>query len=115
VTGRLLVGIALTFAALVAAPVANSEPGAYSSQDATFYRLLSEDTDDIPRMILANAALLRAQGLLACQRMSDGVDGLDAVYLLMDEGPYSFATANSITSAAQVAYCPQHLSFKLYG
>jgi hypothetical protein len=34
---RLLGCIALIFAALVAAPVAKSEPGTYSSQDETFH------------------------------------------------------------------------------
>jgi hypothetical protein len=88
--------------------------GAYSSEDETFYRLITEGSDDTPGMILTNPPLVRAQGLLACQRMSDGVDDLDAVYMLMDEGPYSFDTASSITSAAVVAYCREHLGFELY-
>jgi hypothetical protein len=108
---RLLGGIALIFAALVAAPIANSEPGAYSSQDETFYRLLTEGTDNVPPITLTNPPLVRVQGLLACQRHDNGVDGLEVVHMLMADGPYSFDVANSITSAAEVAYCPEHLGF----
>lgn len=35
---------------------------------------------------------------------------LDAVYQLMDDGPYPWETAAStITAAAAVAYCPEHV------
>lgn len=54
-----------------------------------------------------NPALVRAQGLLACQHISDGVDDFDAVHILMAEGPYSFDTASSVGSADTVVYCSE--------
>lgn len=39
------------------------------------------------------------------------MDGLDTVHLLQAEGPYSFNVANSIVSAAAVAYCRDNLGF----
>jgi hypothetical protein len=41
--------------------------------------------------------------------MDYGMSGLDAVYEVMRNGGYPFDIANSIVSAATVAYCPNHL------
>ena len=56
-----------------------------------------------------NPALIRAQGLMVCQRIDYGMDGLDAIYQLMAEGPYSFDVANAISASAKVAYCKDNL------
>lgn len=107
-----LVGIALLAAsALVLAPPASAEPAAYSSGDQTFYRLLTEGGENAPPLTITDFPLIRAQGLLACQRRDNGMDGLDAIHLLQAEGPYSFDVANAISSAAAVAYCPDNLGF----
>jgi hypothetical protein len=42
--------------------------------------------------------------------MATGASTLDAVYRVQAEGPYSFATANTIVSAAGVSYCLSDLS-----
>ncbi|MEN3220706.1 DUF732 domain-containing protein [Mycolicibacterium porcinum] len=105
-----LVGMALLAGSAVAlAPTATSDPAAFSAGDETFYRLLTEGDEEDPGLTITNFPLIRAQGLLACQRQDDGMDGLDAVHLLQAEGPYSFDVANSIVSAAVVTYCRQHL------
>lgn len=107
-----LAGFALLVgSAFALAPLANSDPAAFSAGDETFYRLLTEGDDEDPGLTITNFPLIRAQGLQACQRQDDGMDGLDAVHLLQEEGPYSFDVANSIVSAAAVAYCRDNLSF----
>lgn len=108
-TRRLLGCTTLLIAAIVVSPVANSEPGAFSAEDDQFYRALSEGTEGIPGMVLTNPPLVRAQALQACQRMDDGVDKLDAIDMLMAEGPYSFDTAANIVATAVVYYCSEHL------
>jgi hypothetical protein len=90
---QLLSGAALILTALVLAPAANAEPGAYSHEDEDFYRTLSEGTENIAPMVLTNPPLVRAQALQACQRMDEGVKTLDTVYMLMNEGPYSWDVA----------------------
>jgi len=110
VANQLRIRAALCAAASVfiaVAPTVNADPGAYGDQDATFYRLLTAPQD--ANMTISNFGLVRSQGLEACQREDQGVDGLDAVHALMAEGPYSFDAANAIVSAAEVAYCPDHL------
>lgn len=92
-------------AALFAAPVASSDPGASSQEDDWFYRALTEGTEDDQGIVLTNPPLVRAQGLQACRRIEDGVDPVDAVDMLMAEGPYSWDTASSIVAAATVFYC----------
>jgi hypothetical protein len=89
------------------APAANADPAAYGDQDAEFYRLLTAPQD--ANMTISNFALVRSQGLEACQREDQGVAGLDAVHALMAEGPYPFESASSIVSAAEVAYCPDNM------
>jgi Protein of unknown function (DUF732) len=107
VTRRLLGCAALILAALVVAPVASSEPGAYSQEDDWFYRSLTEGTEDSPGIVLTNPPLVRAQGLQACQRIDDGVDPVDASDMLMAEGPYSWDVASSIVASATVFLCPE--------
>jgi hypothetical protein len=102
---------ALIVVALAAAPVAYADPGAYSSQDETFFRLLTEGSDANPGITVSNPPLVRAQGLLVCQRASQGMDTFDALHFLMSEGPYPFDVASDIASAAIVAYCPEYGDF----
>lgn len=107
-----LVGIGLLAgSALALAPFASADPAAFSTDDETFYRLLTEGDEEDPGLTITNFPLVRAQGLLACQRQDDGVDGLDTVHMLQAEGPYSFDVANSIVSAAVVTYCRQHFDY----
>ena len=56
--------------------------------------------------MVTNFALLRAQGLMACQRLENGSGGLNAASQLQAEGPYSFDVAAHIVSSASVAYFP---------
>lgn len=85
---------------------ANAEPAGYSSQDETFFRLLTTPHGDDKRtIVVTNPQLMRAHGLLICELTDNGVSGLDAIHQLMAEGPYTFETANSISAAAKVAYC----------
>lgn len=112
VTAALYSGLLLAATALATSfsPSASADPGAYSGQDETFFRLLTEpDEDGGPGLTLTNPALVRAQGLIACQRGDNGMRSLDVIYRLQAEGPYSFDVANAIVSAAHVAYCPEHL------
>lgn len=105
-----LFGTALLFGcSVLLAPTAHSDPGVFSAEDETFVRLLTEPYEDDPGLTITDFALVRSQGLLACQRLDDGLDGLDAIELLQDEGPYSFDVANSIVAAAVVTYCRSHL------
>ncbi|MUL80505.1 MULTISPECIES: DUF732 domain-containing protein [unclassified Mycolicibacterium] len=107
---RLIAGSALALAACgMTAGTANAEPAGSSTQDTTFFRLLTTPDDDGFFITVTNPSLLRTQGLAVCQRMDNGMDGLDAVYGMMADGPYPWDTANSISSAAVVAYCPEHL------
>ncbi len=52
-------------------------------------------------MVLTSPPLVR-------QRMDDGVDKLDAIDILMAEGPYDFDAASNIV-ARPVVYCSEHL------
>jgi hypothetical protein len=94
---------------LVGAPVAGADGG-----DATFHRLLSKGFDagnvNGEEIVDMHWALLRGQGLRACQLEDSGWRSIDADYQLMREGPYIFDQANHISSAATVAYCPWNLS-----
>jgi hypothetical protein len=93
--------------AIALAPAANADPAAYSDQDAEFYRLLTSPQD--ANMTISDFALVRSQGLNACQREDQGMAGLDVVHALMADGPYPFDAANAIVSAAEVAYCRDNL------
>jgi hypothetical protein len=106
---RVALLVAGVCAAIVGAAPVNAEPAAYSGQDNIFYTLLTQPNDPRDAVVVTNFGLLRAQGLVACQRRDNGMSGLDAIYQLQAEGPYSFDMANSIASAAAVAYCPDQL------
>ncbi|BBZ15901.1 hypothetical protein MGAD_02360 [Mycolicibacterium gadium] len=88
-------------AALVVAPVARAEPGVQTQADEGFYRSLREGAEGIAGMVLTSPPLVR-------QRMDDGVDKLDAIDILMAEGPYDFDAASNIV-ARPVVYCSEHL------
>jgi hypothetical protein len=103
-TGLSAVGIA---AALLTAASVNAEPGGYTDQDADFYRLLTSPT--AAGMTVWDFPLVRVQGLLACQRQDNGIDGLTVRDMLQSEGPYPWKAANAIVSAADVIYCPRYL------
>lgn len=106
-TRQLLGCAALMLAALVAAPAAIGYPGPNASGDELFYWSLTEGTEDSPGMVLTNPPLVLAQGLTACQRMTDGVNPVDASDMLEVEGAYSWDTAADIVSAAHVFLCPE--------
>ncbi len=97
-------------AAVLTAPVSWAEPGGTTPQDATYYHLLTTPSRDGTVFNVTDFGLLRAQGLAVCRLMDDGVDSLDAIYQLMEAGPYAWAQARSLSSSAKVAYCPEHLS-----
>jgi hypothetical protein len=105
------IGAALLGGALLGTGTASADTGAAfsypssASADATFYDLLTTGSDVRTPMSVWNFPLVRAQGLEACQRWSNGATLLDPIYNLMAEGPYSFDQANTITSSAATAYC----------
>ncbi|MDV3125936.1 DUF732 domain-containing protein [Mycobacterium sp. 21AC1] len=108
-TKRLVATGALILAAsTVAMGNANADPAGLSTQDDTYFRLLATPDDDGFLITVTNPTLMRTHGLMVCQLMDNGVSDLDAVYQLMDDGPYPWDTASSIAAAA-VAYCPEHL------
>ena len=104
----LIGGIAAFAIALVGAPTANA------TGDETFYRLLAKDFEAArvngEEVVNRHWALLHGQGVKTCQLLDNGWDSIDVVYQLMREGSYIFDQASSISSSAEVAYCPWHLS-----
>ena len=91
---RLIIGgIAALTLALGVAPVAGADGG-----DATFHRLLSKDFNagsvTGEEIVNRHWALLRSQGLRACQLEDSGWTSVDVVYQLMREGPYTFDQAD---------------------
>lgn len=79
-----------------------------ATQDQEFYRLLTESDQDHP-MVIWNFAEVRLAGISACQREDAGVPPFQALKdLEYPNGPYNFDDANSITSSAEVVYCPWH-------
>jgi hypothetical protein len=78
-------------------------PAAADSLDIQYYRLLSDDG-----IIIWDYNLMKQQALIACRQQDYGASGLDAIHNLMP--PYDFDMANSIVAAADVIYCPWHLS-----
>lgn len=112
-TRRPLGCAALVLAAFVVAPVAHSEPGAYSqADDERFYQLLTEPGTIVewPGLTVTDRSLVKMQALQACQRSTGGMRGAHVVMNLMREGPYSFDVASRIVSAGRVVYCPENLS-----
>ncbi|WP_131815125.1 DUF732 domain-containing protein [Mycobacterium holsaticum] len=105
-------GLAVTgvAAAIVAAPPIDAQPAGYSEQDNMYYHLLTVPNENFPGFVITNFPLMRSQGLTACRWMDNGVHGLDVVHQLQVVGPYSFAAASRIVSAATVSYCRQHLN-----
>ncbi len=101
-----LTSAGIAMAALISVAPAHAEPGGYLDQDETFHRLLITPDDSGTVMVITNFALLRAQGLEACQVIENGYGGYAATKRLQAEGPYLFDTASLIVSAASVAYCP---------
>lgn len=99
---KIMTGLAFVSVGL-AAPVQ-----ADAAQDEEFYRLLTEPNQDHP-MVIWDFPLVRSQGIAACQRQDAGETPYQAVKdLEYPNGPYSSDDANSITSTAEVIYCPWH-------
>lgn len=103
------VGALALAACTMTAGTANADPAGTSTQDATYFRLLTTPDDDGFFITVTNPSLMRTQGLMVCQHMDNGVEDLDAVYQLMADGPYPWETASTIAAAATVAYCPEYL------
>lgn len=98
------VAAALSAAAIVSAPAGHADP----AQDQEFYRFLTERNQDHP-LVVTDFAVVRANGIRSCQLMDDGATPMQALHALeAPNGPYNFDTANSISSAAGVVYCPWH-------
>jgi hypothetical protein len=68
-------------------------------QDNTFRTLLIDDG------VLFSFNLEKRQGQHVCDLQEAGMRPVDAVYELMRDGGYPWDIANSISSAATVAYC----------
>ena len=64
------------------------------------------DDDNAPEFRIMDFPTLKAQALWACQRESNGMRGLDALYAVQRAGGYTFDQANAITSAGDAVYCP---------
>ncbi|QNJ90963.1 DUF732 domain-containing protein [Mycolicibacterium fluoranthenivorans] len=110
-TRRLLSGVACVVisAAVSAVPVASGEPAGYSDQDSTYFRLLTVSNEHFGGFTISNPALIRDQGLRACELQDSGLTALDAIDQLQAAGPYSFDAANRIVAAASIAYCPDNM------
>jgi Protein of unknown function (DUF732) len=81
-----------------------------ATQDQEFYRLLAND-GFAPATLAANFSLMRSHGIAACQREDAGEVPYQAYKdLQYPNGPYTSGDASSISSAAEVIYCPWHLS-----
>ncbi|MCV7303020.1 DUF732 domain-containing protein [Mycobacterium barrassiae] len=105
--GYIVVGFAMFGAAIALAVPAN----AAVEQDQQFHRLLTRPNQDDP-MVIWDFSLVRAQGIGVCQRQDAGLTAMQALYDLDERygGPYPFELASSISSAANVIYCPWHTS-----
>lgn len=101
--------IAFLLTGLPLAAPAMADPGVYSDQDATFYRSLANPNVDGGALTVSNPGLVREQGLEICQKLRNGMRGIDAVRQLMVEGPYPFNSASRIAVAAHIAYCPDEV------
>jgi len=77
-----------------------------TTPDQHFAYLLTHDDDPAYNVVIMDFALLKAQGLRACQQETNGMSKLNATDALQSAGGYTFEQANSITSAADVEYCP---------
>ena len=62
--------------------------------------------DDYAPMTILNFGVVKEMALRACAMEAQGVDGYTARKSIQYAGGYSFDQANSITSAAEVEYCP---------
>jgi hypothetical protein len=95
---------ALAVAATVYAPAGHAD----IQQDQEFYRFLTERNQDHP-LIVTDFAVVRANGIRSCQLMDEGATPMQALHSIeIPNGPYNFDTANDISSAAGVVYCPWH-------
>lgn len=97
----------------VAAPTSADPGGAsgYSNDpnaDARFYHLLTGYPEDSDNMTIWNFALVKAQGLWACQQETNGMGHGYAVDNIAAAG-YTTDDATSIDSAASTVYCPSNL------
>jgi hypothetical protein len=109
VGGLVAVGALVLTAAIGVAAVGLAAPAqANTWQDQDFYRLLT-DPDQSHPMAIWNFPLVRSQGIAACQREDAGESPWRAMKdLQYPTGPYTFDDASSITSSAEVIYCPWH-------
>ena len=103
-TARLLSGIA----ALAVVGVGLAAPAhADAYQDQSFYRLLTQPDQDRP-MVIWDWPGVRSQGTAVCQSEDAGRTPYQAAKDLQYLVGYSWDDANSISSAADVIYCPWH-------
>jgi hypothetical protein len=100
---------AIVLALIGIAPAAQAQPGGTTPQDDTYYYLITTPDDDGTVFNVTDFGLLRAQGLGVCRLIDNGMSGVDATEKLMSVGPYSWDAANFLSSAAQVAYCPDNI------
>lgn len=99
---KIIVGLAFVSVGLAAPAQADA------NQDQRFYRLLTDPDQDHPLVIL-NFALVRSQGIAACQRVDAGETPYHALKdMQYPNGPYTFDEANDISSTAETIYCPWH-------
>lgn len=104
---RLVVaGLAIFGAVALAVP-----SNATVAQDQQFHRLLTRPDQENP-MLIWDLSLVRSQGVGVCQRQDSGLTAMQALYELDQRygGGYPFEIASSISSAANVIYCPWHSS-----
>lgn len=105
--GLTLIG-AMCSQALLSAPT--SDASVY--QDQRFYHLLTDPDQDHP-MVIWNFPLVRAEGIQVCQDEDAGATPRQADSQLDRDygGPYVFEDASSISSSAEVIFCPWHGSW----
>jgi hypothetical protein len=96
----------------VAAPASADSGGAsgYSNDpnaDASFYHVLTGYPEDPDNMTIWNIALVKAQGLWACQQETNGMGHGYVVDKIAAAG-YTREDAISIDSSASAVYCPSN-------
>lgn len=95
--------VPVLMAALFATPTAGADPDDWATtpdQDALFRSLLDIDGT------VFNFKMERYQGLRYCHDLRAGKDVISATDDLAKYGGYSWDVANSISTAAGGAYCP---------
>lgn len=105
---RVLAGIAIGGAALLAMAIAEPEANASPAQDEALFVSLVDEYGAPIGLVLDDLDVAVSQGRAACTLLDDGYS-LDVTAAAVDEVlPVYRSGANVIVAAAVVAFCPWH-------